>query len=298
MDQKERELITNKTSLTTQLGGLASRGLQIADKLAEQNAKTVKQFIDEQYLTNSLGMKFRLIPAGTFIMGSPETEEDREDNEDQHEVTISRAFWMGVHEVTQKQYEKVMGANPSWFQGNNVKADSSNHPVETVSWDDTVQFCNRLSELPQEKKAERVYRLPTEAEWEYACRAGSMAAYCFGDDSELLANYAFFWELSEDQTHPVGQKMPNAWGLYDMHGNVWEWCSDWYGEYPKRAVSDPTGPAKGSSRVCRGSCWDDIAAGCRSAYRGKTDPSNHDISIGFRVALSPSGIPQSPEADK
>ena len=181
MDQKGKEIITNKTSPTTQPSGLASRGLQFANKLAEQNSKPVKQFIDEKYFTNSLGMKFRLIPAGTFIMGSPETEEDRDYEEDQHEVTISRAFWIGVHEVTQKQYEGVIGTNPSWFQGNNVKADSSNHPVEAVLWDHAVELCKRLSELPEETKAGRVYRLPTEAEWEYACRAGTSTKFSFGE---------------------------------------------------------------------------------------------------------------------
>ncbi|MFM7516241.1 MAG: formylglycine-generating enzyme family protein, partial [Pirellula sp.] len=155
-----------------------------------------------------------------------------------------------------------------------------------------------LSDLPEEKAAGRVYRLPTEAEWEYACRAGSKSRYSFGESSKSLGDYAWFGDNSNNQTHPVGEKKANAWGLYDMHGNVWECCSDWYGDYPKGAVSDPTGPSKGSFRVLRGGSWGGGAAGCRSAIRVWDVPSDRNFSIGFRVALSPSGNPKSPEADK
>jgi formylglycine-generating enzyme required for sulfatase activity len=204
-----------------------------------------------------------------------------------------------VHEVTQAQYEKVMGAKPSYFHGDEIKGSSSNHPVEQVSWEDAVEFCNKLSDLPEEKAAGRVYRLPTEAQWEYACRAGSKTAYSFGESSKSLGNYAWFYENSNDQTHPVGQKKANAWGLYDMHGNVWEWCSDWYGDYPKGALSDPTGPKEGSFRVYRGGSWYDEAAYCRSVYRLRFNPSDRSLfnGGGFRVALSPSGIPKLPESD-
>jgi len=248
-------------------------------------------------ITNSIGMKLVLIPKGTFMMGSPESEEGRKENETQHEVTISEDYYLGVYEVTQAQYEKVMGKNPSSFQGAKVGNENADLPVENVSWDDTVEFCKKLSDLPEEKKAGRVYRLPTEAEWEYACRAGGVTAYSFGESSESLGDYAWFDENSNGQTHPVGQKKPNAWGLYDMLGNVWEWCSDWYDEYPKGAVSDPTGPIKGSFRVLRGGGWDGGAALCRSAYRFRGVPSVRFNFLGFRVALSPSGIPKSPEAD-
>ncbi|MFM8214235.1 MAG: formylglycine-generating enzyme family protein, partial [Pirellula sp.] len=210
----------------------------------------------------------------------------------------SKEYYLGVHEVTQAQYEKVMGAKPSYFQGEKIKGSSSNHPVELVSWEDAVEFCKKLSDLPEEKAAGRVYRLPTEAEWEYACRAGSKSAYSFGESSKSLGDYAWFDENRNEQTHPVGQKKANAWGLYDMHGNVWEWCSDWYGEYPKDAVSDPTGPREGSCRVNRGGSWSYGAADCQSAGRYGVVPSYRDDYYGFRVALSPSGIPQSPEADK
>jgi len=245
-------------------------------------------------ITNSIGMKLVLIRKGTFMMGSPGTEKGRNQGETQHEVTISMDYYLGVTEVTQGQYEKVMGKNPSLFQGENIEGSSSNHPVEQVSWEDAVEFCKKLSDLPEEKAAGRVYRLPTEAEWEYACRAGSKTAYSFGEGSKSLGDYAWFDGNSNNQTHPVGEKKANAWGLYDMHGNVWERCSDWYGEYPKGAVSDPVGPLKGSLRVCRGGGWDRGAAGCRSASRYCYLPSyfNFDDVIGFRVALSPSGIPK------
>jgi formylglycine-generating enzyme required for sulfatase activity len=286
MDQRDKEIITNNTSLTTQPGGLASRGLQIANKLAEQNAKTVKQLIDEKYFTNSLGMKFRLIPAGTFIMGSPEFEGDFDYyEEDQNEVTISKSFWMGVHEVTQKQYEKVMGTNPSWFQGHNVQGDNSNHPVENVLWDEAVKFCKRLSELPLEEKAGRIYRLPTEAEWEYACRAGSTTAFSFGDDSQSLGEYAWFKDNSNNQTHPVGEKKSNAWCLYDMHGNVLEWCSDEYD-------FDPTGLKDLSVAPNRGGCCFSPAEFCRSASQNRSYLTDRFCNQGFRVALSSSGIPK------
>jgi formylglycine-generating enzyme required for sulfatase activity len=230
-------------------------------------------------------MKLVLIPKGTFTMGSPKSEAGRSDGELQHEVTISQDYYLGVYEVTQAQYEQVMGKNPSRFKG-------PRNPVEQVSWDDVVKFCERLSELPEEKKAGRVYRLPTEAEWEYACRAGSKTAFSFGDNSESLGDYAWFGDNSNGKTHPVGEKKPNAWGLYDMHGNVWEWCSDRYDDYPKGAVTDPVGPKEGSYRVFRGGGWDFEAAFCRSAYRNGYSSLNRYYHSGFRLALSPSGIPK------
>ena len=245
-------------------------------------------------ITNSIGVKLVLIPKGTFMMGSPESEEGRDkDDETQHEVTISKDYYLGVYEVTQAQYEKVMGTNPSYFQKRNIrKSDSSMYPVEQVSWEDAVEFCKKLSDLPEEKKAGRVHRLPTEAEWEYACRAGSKSAYSFGESSNSLGDYAWFNENSNGQTHPVGEKKANAWGLYDMQGNVWEWCSDWNDGYPKGAVSDPTGPKEGSYRVIRGSGSFIGAAYCRSANRFCLGPSFRGYDYGFRVALSSSGIPK------
>jgi len=247
-------------------------------------------------IINSIEIKLVLIPNGTFMMGSPVEEEGRYDNEVQHKVTISRDYYLGVTEVTQGQYEKVMGTNPSKFQKQVIlNKDSSMYPVEKVSWEDAVSFCKRLSELPDEKTAGRVYRLPTEAEWEYACRAESETAFHFGGSSKLSDDFAWFGN-SNKQTHPVGQKKPNAWGLYDMHGNVFEWCGDWFNEYPKGAVSDPTGPKDGVLRVNRGGSWEFGAASGRSATRFFTAPFGRGDWIGFRVALSSSQIPKSPEA--
>ena len=253
------------------------------------------QVRDLPKITNSIGMELVLIPKGTFQMGSPIEEVGVYSDAAQHQVTISGDYYLGVTEVTQGQYEKVIGTNPSYFQGNENKGSRSNHPVEEVSWEDAVEFCKKLSDLPEEKSAGRVYQLPTEAQWEYACRAGSKSAYSFGESSKSLGDYAWFGN-NNGQTHPVGEKKANAWGLYDMHGNVWEWCSDWYDEYPKGAVSDPTGPKKGSDRVRRGGGWSIEAAGCRSAHRCRYAPRFRG-RLGFRVALSPSGIPKSPEAD-
>jgi len=278
---------------------------------------------DVPKITNSIGMKLVLIPKGTFMMGSPTTEEGRVQEETQHQVTISKDYYLGVTEVTQGQYEKVMGTNPSYFQGNKIEGSSSNHPVDRVSWEDAVEFCKKLSELPEEKASGRVYRLPTEAEWEYACRAGSKTAYSFGDNRRDLGNYAWFANNSGSKeldsatilkdnpqrymdtlvsagcaTHAVGEKKANAWGLFDMHGNVLEWCSDWYGGYSKGAVRDPVGPIEGSRRVDRGGSWLLEATRCRLAIRFRRLPSVREYDLGFRVSLSPSGIPKSQEADK
>jgi formylglycine-generating enzyme required for sulfatase activity len=265
-------------------------------------------------ITNSIGMKFVLIPGGTFKMGSPPSEEGSLDDEVQHEVTISKDYYLGAFEVTQSQYQQIMGKNPSIFEGKKMvdrippkkhpktgrtieeavknPIDTNNYPVDSITKLDAIEFCKRLSRLPEERKARRGYRLPTEAEWEFACRAGSNKAYSFGDRPELLKDYSWFSGNSNNHTHPVGEKMPNAWGLYDMHGNVWEWCSDWYGDYSKTAVTDPTGPREGTSSAMRGGGWGDEAAACRSATRNRLNPYSEFARLGFRVALSPSGTPK------
>jgi formylglycine-generating enzyme required for sulfatase activity len=210
----------------------------------------------------------RLLP---FTMGSPASEANRSNDEIQHEVTISKPFYLGVTEVTQEQYEAVMGNNPSNFK------DAKN-PVERVSWDDAVEFCKKLS-----SKTGKTVRLPTEAEWEYACRAGTTGAYA-GNGS--LDDMGWYTSNSSSKTHPVGQKKPNAWGLYDMHGNVYEWCGDWYADkYPTGAAKDPTGPASGESRVLRGGSWDLYPQYCRSAYRDWLSPGSRGVDIGFSVVL-------------
>jgi len=211
-------------------------------------------------------MKLVLIPADRFMMGDEE--------KDQHEVTISKPFYMGVTEVIQAQYEAVMGTNPSIFKG-------ATNPVEMVSWNDAAEFCKKLSE-----KTRQAVRLPAEAEWEYACRAGTATAFSFGDADSALGDYAWNGPNSGRTTHPVAQKKPNAWGLYDMHGNVWEWCADWYGDYPKVAVTDPQGSASGTERVLRGGAWYNAPVDCRSAYRGYDTPDDRDDRYGFRVVVS------------
>jgi formylglycine-generating enzyme required for sulfatase activity len=236
-------------------------------------------------LINSIWMEFRLIQPGTFMMGSPTSKAGRGDDGKEHQVTLTRPYYLGIYPVTQEQYERVMGANPSKFKG-------ARHPVDTVSWEDAQEFIGNLNALSAEQSGGRKYRLPTEAEWEYACRAGTKTAYSFGDDPKVLGKYGWFADNSGSKTHPVGEKEPNPWGGYDMHGNVWEWCHDWYGDYSAGAVIDPTGPSEGSLRVFRGGSWNYEAAICRSAYRNRINPSYRYNGFGFRLALSPAGIPQ------
>ena len=228
--------------------------------------------------TNSIGIKFKLIPAGTFTMGDASGEDD----ETPHEVTLTKPFKMGVHEVTQAQYEQVMGVNPSDFKG-------ADYPVETVTWDDAVEFCRRLSELPAEKAAGNVYRLPTEAEWEYACRAGTTTKYSFGDDESDFGEYGWYRENSGRTTHPVGSKLPNAWGLYDMHGNVAEWCLDTYATYPTgKNVSDPVAFAPGAEKVVRGGSFAGEYEFMRSASRYAVPfDTDYYAFVGIRLVLAP-----------
>jgi formylglycine-generating enzyme required for sulfatase activity len=233
-------------------------------------------------------MKFRLIQPGTFMMGSPESEAGRYSDEGQHQVTLTKQYSMGIYPVTQSEYARIMGSNPSNFQGDR-------HPVEQVSWVEATEFIQKLNGLSEERAAGRVYRLPTESEWEYAFRAGSSTAYCFGEGEARLGEYAWYESNSGGKTHPVGQKKPNAWGLYDMHGNVWEWCSDWQGDYPSGAVRDPTGASTGSCRVSRGGSWYDGAASCRSAFRHGRDPSYRLNYLGFRLAFSSLGTSRAAE---
>ena len=238
--------------------------------------------------TNSIGMKLKLIPAGEFLMGSPEDEEDRDDDEQQHRVRITQPYYLGTTEVTQGQWEQVMGSQP--WSGEKYVKEGSDYAASYVSWDDAVEFCKKLS-----AKEGRTYRLPTEAEWEYACRAGATTVYSFGNSSDL-SEYAWWGGLAGDgncqderYAHQVGQKRSNAWGLYDMHGNVWEWCRDWYADdyYANSPTDGPTGPATGSARVGRGGGWSDDPRGCRSAYRSWGTPVLRSGILGFRVAQVP-----------
>ncbi len=203
----------------------------------------------------------------------------------QHQVRISEGFWMGQTEVTQGQYKSVMNAQP-WSRKFGVQ-ESDNNPAVYVGWDDAAAFCRKLSQ-----KEGKTYRLPTEAEWEYACRAGTTTRLSFGDSYSSLGDYAWFdgnaYDVDETYAHSVGQKKPNLWGVYDMHGNVWEWCSDWYakgynGESPR---NDPTGPDTGSYRVYRGGSWSSTPQYCRSACRSRRGARPRLGFLGFRVARS------------
>jgi formylglycine-generating enzyme required for sulfatase activity len=196
-----------------------------------------------------------------------------------HRVKITRPFYLSVCEVTQAEYDRVMGTNPSQHR------ESPNLPVERVTWNNAVEFCRRLGELPQEKAAGRVYRLPTEAEWEYACRAGTTTRYNFGDEAKLLHQFACWLHNSRLKTRPVGQMRPNAWGVFDMHGNAWEWCADWYGTdyYQQSPVDDPAGPDSGSARVLRGGSCKVAGDGCRCAFRLANPPGKQFDDYGFRV---------------
>jgi formylglycine-generating enzyme required for sulfatase activity len=222
-------------------------------------------------ITNSIGMKLVPIPKGKFVMGMPKTETILYGNEPEHEVEITKPFYLGAFEVTQAEYEKVTRENPSQYRADGKRADkvkgldTKKFPVEYVSWEEAVAFCKALTDLPEEKKAGRVYRLPTEAEWEYACRAGTKTRFSFGDKLSVKdANCCGKFTTGDtplggdplDRPTTVGAYKPNPWGLYDMHGNVWEWCSDWYQPdyYTTSPKQDPPGPEEGSQkrRVRRG----------------------------------------------
>ncbi len=256
-------------------------------------------------LSDTVSLDMIWIEPGTFMMGSPTDELGRDSDETQHQVTLTRGYWLGKYEVTQAQYEAVMGTNPSYFKG-------ADFPVEKVSWYNAMDFCAKLTDI--ERAAGRLpegyeYTLPTEAQWEYACRAGTTTAFNNGTNIptmlqrtdrpcpnlDPLAWYGYNSGQYDSagnytgngKTFPVGQKQPNAWGLYDMHGNVDEWCLDWYGDYPISAVTDPKGPATGSYRVVRGGSWVYYAYDCRSAHRFSNGPDYYYDCYGFRVALSP-----------
>ncbi len=246
------------------------------------------------------------IESGSFQMGTTKEQIDQlmrlfpepkrvwyEDEHPQHPVKITRPFFLGIHPVTQDQYQAIMDRYSSHFEG------SDDLPVESVSWLDAVNFCNKLSEKDKRTPFYRIngtdvadvggngYRLPTEAEWEYACRAGSATLFPFGDDAGKLGEHAWFADNSDDKTHPVGKKSPNAWGLYDLLGNVWEWCADWYDKnyYASSPAADPPGASRARNRVLRGGSWNFSARDCRPACRhGHWPGERYVINLGFRVA--------------
>jgi len=242
-------------------------------------------------LGNNVKLRVALIPAGTFMMGSPMNEDGRLPDENQREVTISKPFYMGTFPVTQAQYQAVMGKNPSLRKevgllsqtadqaaGKNVIfSKGADKPVEQVSWSDAVKFCEKLS-----KKTGQKFRLPTEAEWEYACRAGTTTPFNTG---MTITKDQAAYQGSANQPTFYGVYPANGWGHFDMHGNVLEWCSDWYGEYLMNNITDPKGANGGSSRVLRGGSYKNIPQECRSASRHKASPDYGRDNIGFRVVL-------------
>ena len=233
-------------------------------------------------LTVDLGkgvkLELVLVPAGEFMMGSPESDKDAfSDERPQHRVRITKAFYLGKYEVTGEQWKAVMGTNPGSSKG-------SRHAVDQVTWEDCQTFLGKLNAKVESGK----FQLPSEAQWEYACRAGSTTKYFFGDDPAQLGDYAWYEKNSGGKAHAVGEKKPNAWGLYDMHGNSWEWCADWYegGYYAKSPVDDPRGPLTGLGHVGRGGGRTAIARLCRSAVRYNFAPNYSDYNLGLRVACA------------
>lgn len=257
-------------------------------------------------IVNSIGMKLVEIPAGEFLMGSPAAEApERKDERPQHMVKLTKPFLLGQYEVTQEQYEKVMEKNPSYFSKTGAgaakvdKLDTSRFPVENLSWDEALKFCKQLSELPAEKEAGRTYRLPSEAEWQYACRAGTTTPFYFGSglsakNANFNGNFPFPEGGPRDKflgrTTTVGSYDPNHFGLYDMHGNVAEYCADWYGrdyyekEKEKSPSADPTGPEKGSDKLVTGGHWGSNGNMCRCAYRRSNATTGGASYFGLRVA--------------
>jgi eukaryotic-like serine/threonine-protein kinase len=264
---------TKAVPLPAQPEGFWNRVAQVFAPPATPNPPTLPSSPQVLTLSLSKGKTLELvkIPAGSFMMGSNEYE----DKKPPHRVTLQE-YWMGKYPVTQGQYEAVMGKNPSYFKG-------ANHPVERVSWGDAVAFCQKLSEMTGQRVS-----LPSEAQWEYACRAGSTGQYCFGDDESKLGEYAWFNRNSDGKTHPVGQKKANAWGLYDMHGNVWEWCADIWHENYKGAPEDGSAWVEGGKsflRVLRGGSWYFSPRDCRSANRDWFFPEYGFDFNGFRLVF-------------
>ncbi len=224
-------------------------------------------------LSGGVNLEMVLIPSGTFMMGSPDKEKFRFENEAQHEVTISKPFYMGIYQVTQEQWKMVMGNNPSYSKGEKLL-------VTDVSWGECQEFIKKLN-----FKIKRGYRLPTEAEWEYACRAGTTTAYSFGDS--ITPQNANYDDSGMGKPAAIGSYKANAFGVNDMHGNVFEWCEDWYSDYPKGTVSDPRGPNSGEYRVLRGGSFLNNTRVARSASRGGSTPDNRYYDSGFRLVRAP-----------
>lgn len=284
-------LVATSMMLSACVGNASVTNIETTVKgkeLTMQTKETTKES-DKTYV-NDIGMELVLIPAGTFLMGSPDNlREAANDEKPEHQVTISKPFYISKYEVTQEQWEAVMGSNPyDLSRSNNFynlpgMAQRLRRPTNpaTVSWNDAQEFIKRLNQ----KEGYNKYRFPTEAEWEYAARAGTTTAYSFGDDAGELGRFAWYGEdFNLGSTHPVGQKAPNRWGLYDMYGNVWEWVQDWYDDhyYADSPTVDPKGPQSGKKHVVRGGSWHQSATSWRSAFRRSYDPDYRGIFFPFR----------------
>jgi formylglycine-generating enzyme required for sulfatase activity len=270
------------------------RSTDDATKRSSEQGSKPAETLPARY-KNSLGMEFALIPAGAFLMGSPESEAGRRPDEGpQHQVEITRPFYLGIHPVTQGQWQRLMDSNPSRFCSSGPDKDkvegmdTNDFPVECVSWEDCQEFIRKLSELPEEKRSQRVYRLPTEAEWEYSCRGGASSYQVYAFGNTLAAGQANI-SGKLGRTCKVDSYQPNGFGLYDMHGNVGQWCADWLEAdyYRNSPQQDPQGPAQGSFRVHRGGGWGVDPLDCRSASRFWLGPGNRFNDLGFRLALVP-----------
>jgi formylglycine-generating enzyme required for sulfatase activity len=321
--EQERDSSSDAPSPRGDVSGRQSTGPDLlvapfdTETAKEQQQGWGDQLGVSEEITNSVGMKLALIPAGEFVMGSAQSPKEvctaAHEPDDyamyvanehpQHRVRITKPFYLGVYEVTQEQYLRVMGMNPSWFSSGGggrdqvLNMDTRRFPMENVSWVEAMEFCQKLSLLAQERLAGRVYRLPTEAEWEYACRAGTTTPYHFGSqlngrEANCHGDHPYATETGgpyRKRTRTCGSYPPNAFGLYDMHGNVCEWCQDLYQAdyYRSSPIDDPQGPSGGSCPVLRGGCWNDSAVLCRSACRNRTLPEFRANSQGFRVAAVP-----------
>ena len=278
---------SSEAPVATESGGLGSLFNASTEDAEETTAASALK--TGTVITNSIGMKLGVVPPGEFEMGSPETEEKRSGDESRHRVRLTKPAFMTIYEITQAEFQTVMETAPSGI------TDSDRLPVQNVSWEQAVAFCRKLSELPEEKAAGRVYQLPTEAQWEYACRAGSTTPTSFGgaitsSQANFDGNYAYGTDTPGTfvgKPQAVGSYEPNAWGFYDMHGNVYEWTADWYEKFTSGAVSDPVGPADGSYRVSRGGSWFYGASVARSADRCRREPRNAQRIMGFRLSLRP-----------
>jgi formylglycine-generating enzyme required for sulfatase activity len=296
-----KRLTTNATNPTAAIVAVSLAILTLAaavgaDTPAERSGQFAGSKAGQIRADNGLKMKLVWCPPGTFTMGSPQDEEGRNSDENQVQVTLTKGFWLGQCEVTQGEWRRVMQMTP--WSGKEYVKEGDDYPATYVSWNDATKFCEKLTKMARSAgrlPSDWQYTLPTEAQWEYACRAGTTTRFSFGNDESGLSDYAWWGGIlgdgnakSAQYAHMVAQKKPNPWGLSDMHGNVWEWCRDWYAE-KLEGGTDPPGPSRGSVRVFRGGSWFYPARDCRSALRSWLAPGNRLSCLGFRLAAVPSG---------